>query len=183
MCKLITKLISKIFGGPNIKATNRSSHNSIKGDAYNSPQAGKNAIISYGNNFIVNNEKEPNNTLMNSDYIKSPNEPIYGYFIKSYSNITIDDTLKPYIKPQNIVDIDCYKVENSTDISTSINIILSDADNADMILFDENFNYLKHGNNNNVSSDFQPKKVYYIVLICYGDKSITKRYSIHYKFN
>ena len=54
MCKLITKLISKIFGGPNIKATNRSSHNSIKGDAYNSPQAGKNAIISYGNNFIVN---------------------------------------------------------------------------------------------------------------------------------
>ena len=139
--------------------------------------------FTFKNNFIVNNEKEPNNTLMNSDYIKLPNEPIYGYFIKSYSNITIDDTLKPYIKPQNIVDIDCYKVENSTDISTSINIILSDADNADMILFDENFNYLKHGNNNNVSSDFQPKKVYYIVLICYGDKSITKRYSIHYKFN
>ena len=61
--------------------------------------------------------------------------------------------------------------------------ILPWADNADMILFDENFNYLKHGNNNNVSSDFQSGKIYYIALICYGDKSITKRYSVHYKFN
>ena len=139
--------------------------------------------FTFKNNIIVNNEKEPNNTLENPDYIKSPNEPIYGYFIKNSSNITIDDILKPYIKPQNIADIDCYKIENSTDINTSINIILNDADNADMILFDENFNYLKHGNNNNVSSDFQSGKIYYIALICYGDKSITKRYSVHYKFN
>lgn len=138
--------------------------------------------FTFKNNFIVNNEKEPNNTLSSSDYIKSPNEHVYGYFIKSSSNITIDEILKPYIKPQNIVDIDCYKIENPTDINTSIDIILHDADNADMILFDENFNYLKYGNNN-ISSDFQSGKVYYIALICYGDKSITKRYSIHYKFN
>lgn len=136
----------------------------------------------FKNNIVINNEKEPNDALNNADSINSPNDPIYGYFIKSDSDIAIDDILKPYIKTQNIIDIDCYKIENSTDINASINIILQDADNADMILFNENFNYLKHGNNN-ISLDFQSGKVYYIALICYGNKSIIKRYTLHYKFN
>ncbi len=52
MCKLITEIISKIFGGLNIKATNRSSHNSIKGDANNSPQAGRDLINLSNNAFF-----------------------------------------------------------------------------------------------------------------------------------
>ena len=52
MCKLITEIISKIFGGLNIKTTNRSSHNSIKGDANNSSQAGRDLINLSNNAFF-----------------------------------------------------------------------------------------------------------------------------------
>lgn len=136
----------------------------------------------FKNNIIVNNETEPNDILSNADDIDSPNELIYGYFIKNSPAITIDSYIKPYIKTYNIVDIDCYKIENSTDIDTSINIILNDAEDIDIVLFDENFNYIK-SSKDRASLNFLHNQTYYAVLICYGDKYTAKRYSIHYEFN
>ena len=138
--------------------------------------------LKFKDNIIINNEIEPNDTINNANSINTPNELIYGYFMKKNLDIIIDDYIKPYIKQNTIIDIDCFKIKNSTDINTSINIILNDAENIDMVLFDENFNYIKSGINK-ITTDFLSNRVYYLALICYGDKSFLKRYSLHYEFN
>ena len=122
----------------------------------------------FNDNYMPSNEVEPNNTIYEADIINYPNEMVYGYFIKSYFNL--DEYIKPYIKQSELIDVDFYEIKNDTDISTSINIKL------------EYPNYLKQAINQ-LNTSFEPNKKYYIALVCYGDKYITDRYTLHYEFN
>lgn len=47
MFKWITDIISKVFGGLNVKALYKSSYNSIEGDSVKSPQVGHDATTIY----------------------------------------------------------------------------------------------------------------------------------------
>lgn len=134
----------------------------------------------FNDNYMPSNEAEPNNTIYEVDIINYPNEMVYGYFIKSYFNL--DEYIKPYIKQSELIDVDFYEIKNDTDISTSINIKLEYPKDIDIILFDENYNYLKQAINQ-LNTSFEPNKKYYIALVCYGDKYITDRYTLHYEFN
>ena len=134
----------------------------------------------FNDNYMPSNEAEPNNTIYEADIINYPNEMVYGYFIKSYFNL--DEYIKPYIKQSELIDVDFYEIKNDTDISTSINIKLEYPKDIDIILFDENYNYLKQAINQ-LNTSFEPNKKYYIALVCYGDKYITDRYTLHYEFN
>lgn len=134
----------------------------------------------FRDDYIPSNEAEPNNNIYEADNINYPNEVIYGYFIKNYFNI--DEYIKPYIKESGLIDIDFYEINNDTDINTSINIKLEYTKDIDIILFDGNYNYLKQGINQ-LSTTFEPNKKYYIALVCYGDKYIIDRYTLHYEFN
>ena len=134
----------------------------------------------FNDNYMPSNEAEPNNTIYEADIINYPNEMVYGYFIKSYFNL--DEYIKPYIKQSGLIDVDFYEIKNDTDISTSINIKLEYPKDIDIILFDENYNYLKQAINQ-LNISFEPNKKYYIALVCYGDKYITDRYTLHYEFN
>ena len=134
----------------------------------------------FNDNYMPSNEAEPNNTIYEADIINYPNEIVYGYFIKSYFNL--DEYIKPYIKQSELIDVDFYEIKNDTDISTSINIKLEYPKDIDIILFDENYNYLKQAINQ-LNTSFEPNKKYYIALVCYGDKYITDRYTLHYEFN
>ena len=134
----------------------------------------------FNDNYMPSNEVEPNNTIYEADIINYPNEMVYGYFIKIYFNL--DEYIKPYIKQSELIDVDFYEIKNDTDISTSINIKLEYPKDIDIILFDENYNYLKQAINQ-LNTSFEPNKKYYIALVCYGDKYITDRYTLHYEFN
>lgn len=134
----------------------------------------------FNDNYMPSNEVEPNNTIYEADIINYPNEMVYGYFIKSYFNL--DEYIKQYIKQSGLIDVDFYEIKNDTDISTSINIKLEYTKDIDIILFDENYNYLKQAINQ-LNTSFEPNKKYYIALVCYGDKYITDRYTLHYEFN
>ena len=134
----------------------------------------------FNDNYMPSNEAEPNNTIYEADIINYPNEMVYGYFIKSYFNL--DEYIKQYIKQSGLIDVDFYEIKNDTDISTSINIKLEYPKYIDIILFDENYNYLKQAINQ-LNISFEPNKKYYIALVCYGDKYITDRYTLHYEFN
>ena len=134
----------------------------------------------FNDNYMPSNEVEPNNTIYEADIINYPNEMVYGYFIKSYFNL--DEYIKPYIKQSELIDVDFYEIKNDTDISTSINIKLEQPKDIDIILFDENYNYLKQAINQ-LNTSFEHNKKYYIALVCYGDKYITDRYTLHYEFN
>ncbi|MEI0528577.1 hypothetical protein R4J00_08000 [Brachyspira intermedia] len=134
----------------------------------------------FNDDYIPANEAEPNNNIYEADSIHYPNEMVYGYFIKNYFNL--DEYIKPYIKKSGLIDIDFYQIKNDTDINTSINIKLEYSKDIDIILFDENYNYLKQGINQ-LNTGFAPNKKYYIALVCYGDKYITDRYILHYEFN
>lgn len=132
------------------------------------------------NDYFPSNEIEPNNNINTANIINYPNELVYGYFL--YNDFYIDENIKPYIKNSDITDIDIYKIENDTDINTSINIILEYSKDIDIILFDENYNYIKKSINR-LNTTFEAGRKYYIVLVCFGNKSIIERYTLHYEFN
>ncbi|OEJ13229.1 hypothetical protein BFL38_01020 [Brachyspira hampsonii] len=134
----------------------------------------------FNDDYLPSNEIEPNNKINEANIIHYPNEMVYGYFIKYYFNV--DEYIKPYIKKSGLIDIDFYEIKNDTDINTSINIKLEYSKDIDMILFDENYNYLKQGINQ-LNTSFEANKKYYIALICYGYEYITDRYVLHYEFN
>ncbi|EKV58126.1 hypothetical protein [Brachyspira hampsonii] len=134
----------------------------------------------FNDDYLPSNEIEPNNNINEANIIHYPNEMVYGYFLKYYFNI--DEYIKPYIKKSGLIDIDFYEIKNDTDINTSINIKLEYSKDIDMILFDENYNYLKQGINQ-LNTSFESNKKYYIALICYGYEYITDRYVLHYEFN
>lgn len=130
--------------------------------------------------LYISNEEEPNNIIKKANIINYPNELIYGYFIKNYLNI--EEYIKPYIKSSNLCDIDFYKIENHTDINSSIRIKLKYSKDIDIILFDENYNYIKQSVNQ-LDTSFEPDKKYYIALVCYCDKYLIERYTLHYEFH
>ncbi|PTY39254.1 hypothetical protein [Brachyspira hampsonii] len=134
----------------------------------------------FNDDYLPSNEIEPNNNINDANIIHYPNEMVYGYFLKYYFNI--DEHIKPYIKKSGLIDIDFYEIKNDTDINTSINIKLEYSKDIDIILFDENYNYLKQGINQ-LNTSFESNKKYYIALICYGYEYITDRYVLHYEFN
>ncbi|PPS22860.1 hypothetical protein [Brachyspira murdochii] len=139
----------------------------------------------FKNDYFPSNEIEPNNNINAANIINYPNELFYGYFLYNdfYSNnFNIDENIKPYIKNSDITDIDFYEIRNDTDINTSINIILEYSKDIDMLLFDENYNYIKKGINK-LSTSFKSGSKYYIALVCFGSKSIIERYTLHYEFN
>lgn len=132
------------------------------------------------NDYFPSNEIEPNNNINAANTINYPNELVYGYFL--YNDFNIDENIKPYIKNSDITDIDFYEIRNDTDINTSINIILEYSKDIDMLLFDENYNYIKRGISR-LSTSFEAGSKYYIALVCFGSKSMIERYTLHYEFN
>lgn len=141
--------------------------------------------FNFKNEYNFKNERENNDNFNKANIIDYPNQIIYGYFIKNYNgdiNNNIDENIKPYLKSENIIDIDFYLIENETDINSSINIILEYKKDIDMILFDKDYNYIKESKNK-LSTDFKSGQKYYIALIFYGDKYLIDRYKLYYNFN
>ena len=141
--------------------------------------------FNFKNEYNFKNERENNDNFNKANIIDYPNQIIYGYFIKNYNgdiNNNIDENIKPYLKNENIIDIDFYLMKNETDINSSINIILEYKKDIDMILFDKDYNYIKESKNK-LSIDFKSEQKYYIALIFYGDKYLIDRYKLYYDFN
>ena len=141
--------------------------------------------FNFKNEYNFKNERENNDNFNKANIIDYPNQIIYGYFIKNYNgdiNNNIDENIKPYLKNENIIDIDFYLIENETDINSSINIILEYKKDIDMILFDKDYNYIKESKNK-LYTDFKGGQKYYIALIFYGDKYLIDRYKLYYDFN
>lgn len=141
--------------------------------------------FNFKNEYNFKNEIENNDNFNKANIIDYPNQIIYGYFIKNYNgdiNNNIDENIKPYLKSENIIDIDFYLMKNETDINSSINIILEYKKDIDMILFDKDYNYIKESKNK-LSIDFKSEQKYYIALIFYGDKYLIDRYKLYYDFN
>ena len=141
--------------------------------------------FNFKNEYNFKNERENNDNFNKANIIDYPNQIIYGYFIKNYNgdiNNNIDENIKPYLKNENIIDIDFYLIENETDINSSINIILEYKKDIDMILFDKDYNYIKEYKNK-LYTDFNSGQKYYIALIFYGDKYLIDRYKLYYDFN
>ena len=141
--------------------------------------------FNFKNEYNFKNERENNDNFNKANIIDYPNQIIYGYFIKNYNgdiNNNIDENIKPYLKSENIIDIDFYLIENETDINSSINIILEYKKDIDMILFDKDYNYIKEYKNK-LYTDFKSGQKYYIALIFYGDKYLIDRYKLYYDFN
>lgn len=141
--------------------------------------------FNFKNEYNFKNERENNDNFNKANIIDYPNQIIYGYFIKNYNgdiNNNIDENIKPYLKNENIIDIDFYLIENETDINSSINIILEYKKDIDIILFDKDYNYIKESKNK-LSTDFKSGQKYYIALIFYGDKYLIDRYKLYYDFN
>ena len=141
--------------------------------------------FNFKNEYNFKNERENNDNFNKANIIDYPNQIIYGYFIKNYNgdiNNNIDENIKPYLKNENIIDIDFYLIKNETDINSSINIILEYKKDIDMILFDKDYNYIKESKNK-LSTDFKSGQKYYIALIFYGEKYLIDRYKLYYDFN
>ena len=141
--------------------------------------------FNFKNEYNFKNERENNDNFNKANIIDYPNQIIYGYFIKNYNgdiNNNIDENIKPYLKNENIIDIDFYLMKNETDINSSINIILEYKKDIDMILFDKDYNYIKEYKNK-LYTDFKSGQKYYIALIFYGDKYLIDRYKLYYDFN
>ena len=141
--------------------------------------------FNFKNEYNFKNEIENNDNFNKANIIDYPNQIIYGYFIKNYNgdiNNNIDENIKPYLKSENIIDIDFYLMKNETDINSSINIILEYKKDIDMILFDKDYNYIKESKNK-LYTDFNSGQKYYIALIFYGDKYLIDRYKLYYDFN
>lgn len=141
--------------------------------------------FNFKNEYNFKNEIENNDNFNKANIIDYPNQIIYGYFIKNYNgdiNNNIDENIKPYLKSENIIDIDFYLIENEMDINSSINIILEYKKDIDMILFDKDYNYIKESKNK-LYTDFKSGQKYYIALIFYGDKYLIDRYKLYYDFN
>ena len=141
--------------------------------------------FNFKNEYNFKNERENNDNFNKANIIDYPNQIIYGYFIKNYNgdiNNNIDENIKPYLKNENIIDIDFYLIENETDINSSINIILEYKKDIDMILFDKDYNYIKESKNK-LYTYFKSGQKYYIALIFYGEKYLIDRYKLYYDFN
>ena len=142
-----------------------------------------NISFNFKNEYINKTETEINDNFQNANIIDYPKQIIYGYFLKNYNEkIAIDEKIKPYLKNENIIDIDFYLIENKTDIDSSINIILEYKKDIDIILFDKDYNYIKK-TKNKLSADFKSEDKYYIALAFYGEKYFIDRYSLYYEFN
>ena len=141
--------------------------------------------FNFKNEYNFKNERENNDNFNKANIIDYPNQIVYGYFIKNYNgdiNNNIEENIKPYLKNENIIDIDFYLIENETDINSSINIILEYKKDIDIILFDKDYNYIKESKNK-LYTDFKSGQKYYIALIFYGDKYLIDRYKLYYDFN
>ena len=142
-----------------------------------------NISFNFKNEYINKTETEINDNFQNANIIDYPKQIIYGYFLKNYNEkIAIEEKIKPYLKNENIIDIDFYLIENKTDIDSSINIILEYKKDIDIILFDKDYNYIKK-EKNKLSADFKSEDKYYIALAFYGEKYFIDRYSLYYEFN
>ena len=142
-----------------------------------------NISFNFKNEYMNKTETEINDNFQSANIIDYPKQIIYGYFLKNYNEkIAIDEKIKPYLKNENIIDIDFYLIENKTDIDASINIILEYKKDIDIILFDKDYNYIKKAKNK-LSADFKSEDKYYIALTFYGEKYFIDRYSLYYEFN
>ena len=142
-----------------------------------------NISFNFKNEYTNKTETEINDNFQSANIIDYPKQIIYGYFLKNYNEkIAIDEKIKPYLKNENIIDIDFYLIENKTDIDSSINIILEYKRDIDIILFDKYYNYIKKAKNK-LSADFKSEDKYYIALAFYGEKYSIDRYSLYYEFN
>ena len=142
-----------------------------------------NISFNFKNEYINKTETEINDNFQSANTIDYPKQIIYGYFLKNYNaKISIDENIKPYLKNENIIDIDFYSIENKTDIDASINIIFEYKKDIDIILFDKDYNYIKK-TKNKLSADFKIEEKYYIALTFYGEKYLIDRYSLYYDFD
>ena len=140
-----------------------------------------NLKLNFSEDYKYKNGNEYNDNIFYAEVIEYPNQKINGFFIKK--DLALDEKIKPYLKKENIIDIDFYKIKNYTDIDSYINIILEYKEDIELILFDENYNYIRKEINkiNNIS--FSKNKEYYIALVYYGEKYLIEQYILYYEFS
>ncbi|WP_157151857.1 DNA-binding protein [Brachyspira sp. SAP_772] len=139
-----------------------------------------NLKLNFSDDYKYKNEYN-NNNIFYAEEIGYPNQKINGFFIKK--DLVLDEVLKPYLKNYNIIDIDFYRIKNETDIDSYINIILEYKEDIEIILFDENHNYIRKAVNRIDNINFSKNREYYIALIYYGEKYLIEQYILYYEFS
>ena len=140
-----------------------------------------NLKLNFSEDYKYKNANEYNDNIFYAEEIEYPNQKINGFFIKK--DLALDEEIKPYLKNENIIDIDFYKIKNYTDIDSYINIILEYKEDIEIILFDENHNYIRKSINRIDNINFSRNKKYYIALIYYGEKYLIEQYILYYEFS
>lgn len=140
-----------------------------------------NLKLNFSDDYKYKNGNEYNDNILYAEEIEYPNQKINGFFIKK--DLVLDEKIKPYLKNYNIIDIDFYRIKNKTDIDSYINIILEYKEDIEIILFDENYNYIRKEINKIDNISFSKNKEYYIALVYYGDKYLIEQYILHYEFS
>ncbi len=139
--------------------------------------------FSFNSKINFNKESEDNNSFNTADTIEYPNQKVYGYFIQNtniYNNI--QNNIKENLSKTNLIDIDMYKIINSTDINSEILIRTHYSDDIEILIFDKNKNFIKKSLNK-IEINFNSKEEYFIALAYYNNKYIVDKYTIYYKFN
>lgn len=140
-----------------------------------------NLKLNFSEDYKYKNGNEYNDNIFYAEEIEYPNQKINGFFINK--DLVLDEKIKPYLKNENIIDIDFYRIKNETDIDSYINIILEYKEDIEIILFDENYNYIKKSVNRIDNINFSKNREYYIALIYYGEKYLIEQYILYYEFS
>ena len=119
-----------------------------------------NLKLNFSDDYKYKNGNEYNDNILYAEEIEYPNQKINGFFIKK--DLVLDEKIKPYLKNYNIIE---YK------------------EDIEIILFDENYNYIRKEINKIDNISFSKNKEYYIALVYYGDKYLIEQYILHYEFS
>lgn len=130
--------------------------------------------------LIENNEIENNNSFKTAQKIINFGNVYSGSFIKYSDTIYIEDAIKTNLASDNIIDIDIFKIENTTDIDSSIKIEFKHKLNATVLLFDENY-FLKGQSKYSIKSKLSKNENIYIVVLLEDYRyNNAHKYSISY---
>ena len=160
---------------------NSSYHISIKSSNNKDLSLEYSIKFNFYNDLIENKEIENNNFFSTAQKIINFDNIYKGNFIKYSDIIYIDEAIKTNLDSNNIIDIDIFKIENTTDIDSNIKIELKYKQNARILLFDENY-LLKNQSKYNIKSTWSKNETLYIVLLLEDEKyNDSYEYSISYE--
>lgn len=148
---------------------------------YSDGSADYSMSLMFSREYNYKNENEYNDNIYIADGIDYPNQKIIGHFINE--GFSIDESISPYLQNKKVLDIDFFKIQNETDINTSINIITQYKEDIEILLFDENYNFLRKSTKKIENLSFNKDSEYYIALVFYGDKYLLDQYILYYNFN